>query len=266
MRLLLASGVIAAVLLLCPAAGRADEPTNTVTHELAKKHYELGEKLYQISSYAQALEEFQKAYKLEPLPELLFNIARCHEVIGKLEEAIRNYKLYIEGKPDAKNRSVVEARIANLEKRIEAEKKQPATLPAAPSVAKEVRPAEQTTDERRPPSWRRTAGWTALGVGGAALVTGVIFGVLAKGKADDFKDGVIEGQTFHQLNEIDEAGKHFETVQIVTLVIGGVVAAAGGGLLLWDYLGAGRDSPAEQATLVPFATDRAFGLAGAITF
>ena len=36
---------------------------SSATTEIARKHYELGEKLYQASAYSDALVEFEKAYK-----------------------------------------------------------------------------------------------------------------------------------------------------------------------------------------------------------
>ena len=39
-------------------------------------------------SDAEALVEFGKAYKLQPYPALLFNIARCHEVLADLRGAV----------------------------------------------------------------------------------------------------------------------------------------------------------------------------------
>ncbi len=51
--------------VLCPGPAEAGNP---LTREVARKHYELGESLYETSSYAEALVEFEKAYQLEPLP------------------------------------------------------------------------------------------------------------------------------------------------------------------------------------------------------
>ena len=70
-----------------------------------------------------------------------------------------------------------------------------------------------------------------MAAGGALLITGVVLGALAQSKADEYSNAY-----YDQLQAIDEAGQRYETGQIVTLAAGGVLAAAGGGLLLYDHL------------------------------
>jgi hypothetical protein len=110
---------------------------------------------------------------------------------------------------------------------------------AYPTVTKEA-------SRRRP--WEATAGWTSLGVGAASLVTGIIFGALVENKNDEYATGVGKQKTYHELQQIADAGNRYETVQIATMVIGAVGLAAGGGLLLWHYL---KPSSAE-ATIGSF--------------
>lgn len=251
MRLVLAAVITGLALYATDA--RAESPT----HELARKHYELGSKLYEMSNYGEALVEFEKAYKLEPKPELVYNIARCYEVMAKLDKAIEHYELYLQKNPEAPNRAVVEARLVNLRRRQEqarpvVEKPPPTPPPVTPRATE------------TPSRWKWTTGWVAVGLGGASLVTGIVFGVLAKNKADDFSAGVMEGRPYQELNEIDESGKRYETLQIVTLAVGGALAAAGGGLLLWDVLG--RRERRASLELVPYAGPSGGGVAGRVRF
>ncbi|MBM4319037.1 MAG: hypothetical protein FJ125_03540, partial [Deltaproteobacteria bacterium] len=51
-------------------------------------HVGSGLQLYQAGSYAAALAEFQAAYQLVPEVNLLYNIARCFEKLGRKERAI----------------------------------------------------------------------------------------------------------------------------------------------------------------------------------
>jgi tetratricopeptide (TPR) repeat protein len=240
----------------------SESESESIKTELAKKHYELGEKLYQTSAYQEALQEFEKAYKLEARPALLFNIARCHEVMGQLEQAVSNYELYLKRDPYASNRSVVESRVANLKRRL---KQQPAKPPAAaepPQPPQPPPPAPGPTE--RPASWRATTGWIALGVGAAALGTGIAFTVLAASKADEYESGVKEGKLYYELEEIDNTGAQYEKVQISMLVVGGVGVAAGAGLLLWHYLTPRGDG--RRATVLPFATADGMGITGQVRF
>jgi tetratricopeptide (TPR) repeat protein len=206
--------------------------------DLARKHSDLARKLYQTSQHGEALVEFKKAYELAPLPDLLFNIARCHEVLAQLEEAVRHYQLYLDQRRDAPDRALVELRIANLRQRL----------------AEQRRPAAR---------WKRPAGWILAGVGAASLVAGIVCGAVAKQKGDDFASGLAGGRPYGELMEIDSAGKRYQTAQIATLVAGGVLAATGGALLLWDGL---RRPESRRAAITPYATGAGVGIAARARF
>lgn len=240
-----------------PAAAQPPASQATVNTQVAQKHYELGDKLYTVGNYRQALVEFEKAYELAPRPELLFNLARCHEVLGDLERAVATYQGYLDKKPDARNRDTVKARIKNLQQRI-------AARPPARSQSAQSQQATAATEP--PPSrWKRTAGWITAGVGAAALVTGVVFGGLAQGKSDAFDDNLTT-LNYNELDAIDADGQRFETIQIVTLAVGGAALAAGGGLLLWDLLTREGGGQRRQALLTPYTTGRGAGLVGRVRF
>jgi tetratricopeptide (TPR) repeat protein len=147
-------------------------------------------------------------------------------------------------------------------------------LPAAAAVSAAPAPeAEPTTpvvtEQASPPEkkaqWKATAGWVTLGVGAASLVTGIVFGVMVKSKADEYSDGVAQNMTYTELEEIRDAGERYEKAEIATLVVGGVAMAAGGGLLLWHYLGK-RKQVAQNLMVVPVASARMQGLAGVVRF
>ena len=252
------------VFVCCGPTALADKPLNK---QIAQKHYELGEKLYKTSDYPGALSNFIKAYKLAPLPAMLFNIGRCHEVMGQRREAIKYYLLYLEKAPKAKNKSVVEMRIVNLtmqeNEQVSGKKggKGKAPDPNAPSI-----PSELLVEQPRPVklTWRSTVGVTCLAVGGASMISGVIFGAMAKSRADEFKIGVDGKAEYAYLKATDDEGKQFETIQIAALVAGGAVMAAGLALLLWDKL-ASR-AATERPIISPFATDKTLGVSAQIQF
>jgi tetratricopeptide (TPR) repeat protein len=135
----------------------------------------------------------------------------------------------------------------------------PVTEPSTPVVTEQASPPEEKAQ------WKATAGWVTLGVGAASLVTGIVFGVMVKSKADEYSDGVAQNMTYTELEEIRDAGERFEKAEIATLVVGGVAMAAGGGLLLWHYLGR-RERVARNLMVVPVASARMQGLAGVVRF
>lgn len=267
--------VVAAMVMGCCASAGAQTTTET---DLAKTHYLLGQKYYRASNYPKALAAFNEAYKLDAKPGLLFNIARCQEVMGQLKQAVANYELYLQKIPTAPNRELVKTRVKNLQVVItarQAPEPTPAPAPAsqpapttAPAVEPRTRPAldpPAAVDRAMP--WRRTTGWVALGVGGAALATGVVLGTLASGKADEHDQAVQDKQTYQQIEQIIDAGQRYETAQVATLITGGVLMAAGAGLLVWDLLDSRQDhGEAPTVSLAPVASDSYLGLVGQWSF
>lgn len=238
--------------------------------EMARLHYQAGAKYYDVSNFTEALAEFEKAHAMEPKPALLYNMARCHEVMGQVEEALKRYKQYLAEAPGTEIRATVELRIENLEKALAAKARtpaapapevkpepKPASLPAAPAVgpkpSAQVVPTATLTDDPGPPSWPRTAGWVAVGTGGALVVTGIVLGALVSSKASAYDEGKDGSKTYDELAEIADQGRGYEKAELGTLIAGGVLAAAGGGLVLWSYLrGARVEKPA--ASVAPFGS------------
>jgi hypothetical protein len=95
-------------------------------------------------------------------------------------------------------------------------------------------------------------------VGAASLVSGLVFGALAQSEAGEFDSAVKEGKTYSVLERIRDRGTTYQSLQIATLVTGGVLAAAGGGLLVWAYRRRGN----HAAYLAPMVWPGTLGLAG----
>ena len=248
-------------LLTCHLAAPASANEMSFTEEMARLHYKAGVRYFDVSNFSEALVEFKKAHALEPKPALLYNMARCHESMGQAEEALRLYRRYLEEMPGAENRTTVELRIENLEKAAAARVAPPPKgPPAAPPVKTEPSAPEPVgatpavgIDEDGPPSWLRTAGWAAVGTGGALLVTGIVFGALTSGKIGEYDDGLDGSKTYDELNEIADQGRTYEKVQLGTFITGALLAAAGGGVLLWSYLRGGeRETP--EVSVAPYGS------------
>jgi tetratricopeptide (TPR) repeat protein len=211
-----------------------------VKEAMAKRHYENGAEYYAQSDYSAALEEFKKADALMPNPKLKFNIGRCYEGMGKLGEAIAAYKLYLKQSTDEKERSLVELRIKNLEKRIDSSAK-PAPPPepekaaggAAKADAADANAAAPVISERprKRGSTRRLLGWTAIGVGAAALITAGVLGGLSLSKRGEYEDAHANHEFYTDARGLLEDSERFEIGSFVTLGVG-IAAAAGGVILL----------------------------------
>jgi tetratricopeptide (TPR) repeat protein len=139
------------------------------------------------------------------------------------------------------------------------------TLSEAPATAAPPAESAEAPTGQAGSGWKATTGWVTLGVGGASLITGVIFGAMVSSKSDEHAEAIADGKTYGELQEIADAGRRYETVQIATLIIGGVALAAGGGLLLWHYLGRGGESR-SSAFVAPMLSAEVRGLVGGLRF
>lgn len=88
---------VPAVLAPRPALAQA-APTSEA--ERALELNEAGSALYAAGDYAGALRAFEQAYALVAEPNLLFNIAGCHERLGQRTQALEYYRWFL-GSPSA---------------------------------------------------------------------------------------------------------------------------------------------------------------------
>jgi hypothetical protein len=111
------------------APARADETGEAArrTAEVARLNDE-GMALYRARDYRRAIERFLHAQVLDQDPNLLFNIARCYQMLGERAAAIEKYEAFL-AKPDADPQGKRRATDAIREMR---EARAPAPSAAAP--------------------------------------------------------------------------------------------------------------------------------------
>jgi tetratricopeptide (TPR) repeat protein len=63
--------------------------------EDAARHHDRGVELFREGNHAEAIAEFERAQQLSPSRTNLWNLARCHEQLGQLEESIRYVDQYL---------------------------------------------------------------------------------------------------------------------------------------------------------------------------
>jgi tetratricopeptide (TPR) repeat protein len=123
--------VFAIVLLVGAPAVAAETDPDT---EVAQRLFAEGASAYDAHDYARALERFEAARRLKPLPAFDYNIARCHDRLGQPGPALAAYERYLAAVPDAPDAAEVRARVAVLRGRVEPA---PATTPATATPAAE---------------------------------------------------------------------------------------------------------------------------------
>jgi tetratricopeptide (TPR) repeat protein len=206
MRLLL---VVVVAAMLAPATAHAQTAPTANDQEAARAHFMAGSAYYEQANYSDAAKEFNEAYRLSQRPDLLYNIALAYERLEKWDDAIASLQKYLRDKPDAQDRSIIQTRIENLEKRRDA-------IPSpAPVVAQPPPPAKA-----RP---RHVASLVVGGLGVAALGAAIGTGVSALQAQSDL-DAVCMNKTcpLSAQNRIDEGS----ALALATDVLIGVGAAA----------------------------------------
>jgi tetratricopeptide (TPR) repeat protein len=81
----------------------------------AKAAYRAGVDHFKQRQFADAIREFNKAYRLDPNPVLVFNMARAFEELKQYDSAIEYYKKYLEMAPETPDRGKVEDSLRALE-------------------------------------------------------------------------------------------------------------------------------------------------------
>jgi tetratricopeptide (TPR) repeat protein len=154
-RLLLALAITA----IAARVASADDPALLE----AKRHFERGEKLYALTRFSEAIDEYQSAFDAKPLPDFLFNIGQCYRNLGDFDSAIFSYRKYLKLAQDPPNREQVEQLIRDLEARTARSDTQRLGLKRPP-------PPPPTAPERPSgrPLYTRWWFWTGIAVVGVA--------------------------------------------------------------------------------------------------
>ena len=151
--------------------------------------------LFDAGDYPAAAAAFEAAYKADPRPEYLYNLAQCHlrvKDLPSLEKAGHALRAYLRHKPKAKNRAQVEEEIAEVDERIKVLRAQRPTEPAALNnilLIPEAQAAEPV------PIYKKWWLWTAVGVVVAGAVTTAV--VLTAPKEIHTEQGTLSPGTIH---------------------------------------------------------------------
>ena len=193
----------------------------------ARVLFELSADAYQEGRFEAAAGMLEEAYRLDPAPILLYNLARARESNGEDERAADAYRTYLELEPEADNRAQIEARIRAL-----APPPQEVVVQSEPVVE-----APLPEEDSGRPTW---APWLVAGLGAGVAGAGVIVGVMANSRASD-----AEGAVNHEagsLLAVEADG--LATTSTVLLVAGGAVALAG---VIWGVIWAATGEVDDHA-------------------
>jgi len=179
----LTTGIAFLATLVLPLAARAQQGDETLNS--AKVHFEAGKNAYNAGDYQNAIREFKAAEALRPSPILDYNIGLANEKLNKKRVAVKYYKRYLEGMPNAANRAQVEGNITQLEKEIAGQPAQPEPQPSdLPPTQPPTQPTYGSYDPygnqgqppvvppQQPPK-KKSYWWVALIVVGGVLIISI---------------------------------------------------------------------------------------------
>ena len=104
--------LLIAALLVPASIAHADVRTE------ARRHFRAGMALIQQGEVDAGVEELQEAYETLPHPNVLYNIARAYAEVGRYDEALEYFEMYMETDPPDREEvasfiSAIQARVAS---------------------------------------------------------------------------------------------------------------------------------------------------------
>jgi hypothetical protein len=199
---------------------------------------------------------FGEAYRLDPAPNLLFNMARAYEKMGNDSQAHVYYGRFlaspgISAPAEARARNLLVATMDRLDAAAALAASAPPPFIPAPEASLGAASAPTMSYD--------IPGWTAIGTGVALVSVGVACAVFAFDSADAFHatDDAVE-KASHQ-----ESAESFALAADVTFGLGGISAAVGTILLLV------ADEPSASASsrsVVPAFWSEGGGVAARVHF
>ncbi len=213
------AAVVLATALCAPAAAQTAEE-----RELASALFRESAEAYQAGNFELSATLLRRAYELDPVPVLQYNLARALEGMGDTEGAIETYERYLELAPDAEDRPAVEERLAAL--RAEQAREQQATEADAEEFLAGSDEAEEELPEgpMPPPPSVSPAPWVIAGVGVLLVGSAIITGVLANGRHDDALATEVHQERVRLADEAD----NLALITNVNLGLGAAFLLAGG--------------------------------------
>ncbi len=232
MKLLIACAIAAA-----PVVAHADDKAD------AQKHLEAAAAAYKEKRWQVVLDELNKAYALDPKPELHFSIGQVYVKMGRCSDAIVSYEQYIASGPNADN-------VAMAREAIDACKAAAIVAPDPGPV--DPQPVEPTPPPKEEPPpvvtpppvvaepagdrwYQDKVGVSLVGGGAAFVLAGVVTYALARGTLGDAEDA----PTYQEQEDLYSSAKTKRTIAVVFTIAG---LAAGGAGAYWYW----KKRPAEQ--------------------
>src|SRR5262245_869833 len=178
-----------------PSAAEAAPPSASAEDKRALDLFEQSARAYRAGRFQEAIDLLVEARKIKNEPVLLYNLARAYEALGKLDEAVEAYDLYLNAEPYAQDHKAIEGRISTLRRQIderEALRRRRVASPSAPPERTAPSPSPHPSPSPAPVEGQSPAPWIMLGVGATIAGSGVAFGLLSNARHDDARSEPVQ--------------------------------------------------------------------------
>lgn len=232
-----------------PLMVRAAEPAPVDPVVRFKELSAKGEAAYQARQYQAAIDAYLEAYGVLGSADVLYNIAYIYDHHLQRRDMAQDFYRRVIRTPDS-SKEIVELSVKRVAE-LEAQDKVAANVlkPEDPATKPVDKPVGPTGPVREGPglddrlvrdNGPGPAPWVLVGLGGAALIGGVVFGVIAQGTNDDFK----AEDDLTKKRALESDGKSQALTSDILGITGGVIVATG---LIW-YFAASGGEPAPTRT------------------
>ena len=228
----------------------------------ARAHFRTGALHYDSGRFEQAASEFVKAFELSRRKELLFNAYVAYRDGGNERKAAWALKQYLAQPGKIDDRANLEARLQTLEARVASLDEQEAKRKELARQATEAEAARKALEEKRKrdrEQWEaeqaeaRGAGpgpWVLLGTGGAALVGGIVTGIMANSAEADIEDNC-PGNLCPTSYDLDGNKGRARSLAVTTDILlfgGAAIAASGAAWYLIHRMGQSKEQKPPPVT------------------
>jgi len=203
----------------------------------AKKHMEAAATAYKEGRFDDTLAELNKAYALDPRPELHYSIGQVYVKLDRCEDAILSYESFLASKPSKDRADIANQAIDKCKTQIASRPAPTPTPPPEPTTSvvdtepppgmpetQPVAPVKQQDDPAKPVWWKDKLGLALTGGGAVVTIVGLVLVSNARGKIDSAESADNYGES-QGLYDDAQSG---QTTGLVVTAIG--LAATGVGV------------------------------------
>jgi len=141
--------VTVALSLVVAASAWAQKPPTAQQKKAARAHFQQGKAFYEAGAWDDAIREYQKAFDLVPLPDLMFNIGQAWRMKGDKPKALEAYQRYLDRLPDGPLSDEARNHVASLKLKMQVEEAEAARKKALEEAAAARRRADEEAAARR---------------------------------------------------------------------------------------------------------------------